>query len=98
MLKDQFLLKLDGELIKTMKIPALESDRNVNDITEELWRGYLAAPIDRTRSSGTAPRLPKNRRANATEGNRAKVGEGRRPGAVPRGLTRRVDQGRRERR
>jgi hypothetical protein len=96
--KNQFLLKLDGELIKAMKIRALEVGRNVNDITEELWRRYLAAPANATRGRGSSASLSKNRSANAPEGNRAKVGQGRRPGAVSRGRSRGVDPTRRERR
>ena len=86
--KNQFLLKLDGELIKAMKIRALEEDRNVNDITEQLWRKYLAAFVNPTRSGGTSSSLPKNRAANAPEGNRAEVDKGRRPSAVRRNRSR----------
>ena len=86
--KNQFLLKLDGELIKAMKIRALEEERNVNDITEQLWRKYLAASVNPTRSGGTSASFPKNRAANAPEGNRAEVDKSRRPGAVRRNRSR----------
>ena len=39
--KAKLTLLIDEALIKEMKIRAVQEDRSVGDITEELWREYL---------------------------------------------------------
>lgn len=40
-MKEIIGIRLEGNLIKRIKIQAIEEDRNVNEIVEELLEGYL---------------------------------------------------------
>ena len=40
-MRKKLTLSIDGELVEQMKIQAVRENRDVSDITEELYREYL---------------------------------------------------------
>ena len=40
-----FTLSIDAELIKQIKIRAIQEDKQVSDLTEELYRQYLKKKV-----------------------------------------------------
>jgi hypothetical protein len=90
-------LRIDPDLVRAMKIRALEENRRLPDITTDLWRAYLGIEArDETTNRRGSRRgsavLPENSLQNARPGNRAEVHEdGRRRQHPVRGaLDRRV--------
>ncbi len=46
----QYILSIDADLVKKIKIRAIMEDRQVSDITEELYRWYLKQKVKGKRS------------------------------------------------
>jgi len=46
----QYTLSIDADLIKQIKIRAIQEDKQVSDITEELYRKYLKQKVKGKRS------------------------------------------------
>jgi hypothetical protein len=90
-------LRIDPDLVRAMKIRALEENRKLQEITAELWRAYLGIEgrdeaTDRTGSRRGSAVLPENFVQNARSGNRPEVYENgrRRRNSVRGALDRRV--------
>ncbi len=47
----QYILSIDADLVKKIKIRAIMEDRQVSDITEELYRKYLKQKVKTKRST-----------------------------------------------
>jgi hypothetical protein len=90
-------LRINPDLVRAMKIRALEENRKLQEITAELWRAYLGIEgrdeaIDRRGSRRNSAVLPENSLQNARPGNRAEVHEDgrRRRNSIRGALDRRV--------
>ncbi len=46
----QYTLSIDADLVKKIKIRAIMEDRQVSDLTEELYRQYLKKKVKAKRS------------------------------------------------